>query len=282
MCWDVSSASSGWGVNDAHTGHITALAWQQQGADNSPSLALSGGQDGCLKVWDGRSGSCVATQSLHADARGKGAIGGIVSGRWVEAVCRCCCAPYAMCPCPWQLAIIIEQLSRLCKTVCDAVHIPSGAVHAADRHSCLQTFFHMQCQSPCIKCVQSTLGRDLTVSLLYAVCACCLCPAVECGSRCMVVTAGADQTLRVVDPAASYRPLQTIPLTDFPYSLVAVGDGLVACGCGDGSVHVVDVVQGRPLYALGAGRAAVRAMEVGPGRLVCSGDDGCVVSYQFV
>jgi WD40 repeat protein len=86
MCWDVGSASSGWGVSDAHAGHITALMWQQQSADISSLLALSGGQDGCLKAWDGRSGSCVATQSLHADARGKGAIGGIVSGGWVAAI----------------------------------------------------------------------------------------------------------------------------------------------------------------------------------------------------
>jgi WD40 repeat protein len=118
--------------------------------------------------------------------------------------------------------------------------------------------------------------------LLYAACACRLCLAVECGSRLLFVTAGADQALRVVDPSASYRPLHTVQLTDFPYSLVAVGEGLVACGCGDGSVHVVDVEQGRVLYALGAGRAAVRALEVGPDRLGCSGDDGCVVAYNFV
>jgi hypothetical protein len=85
-----------------------------------------------------------------------------------------------------------------------------------------------------------------------------------------------------VDPAAAHQPLRTVQLTDFPYSLASVGDGLVACGCGDGSVHVVDAVQGRTLYALGAGRAAVRALEVGPNSLVCGGDDGCVVSYQFV
>jgi F-box/WD-40 domain protein 7 len=108
-----------------------------------------------------------------------------------------------------------------------------------------------------------------------------LCCAVAAGGKQLVVTAGADRTLRVVDPAALYEPLGTVQLTDFPYSLASVGDGLVVCGCGDGSVHVVDAVQGRTLYALGAGRAAVRAMEVGPDSLVCSGDDGCVVSYQF-
>lgn len=97
-----------------------------------------------------------------------------------------------------------------------------------------------------------------------------------------MVTAGADKTLRVCDPAASYRALHTVALTDFPYALAAAGDGLVVCGCGDGSVHVVDVLQGKTLYALGAGRAAVRCLEVCAGsKLVCAGDDGCVVSYQF-
>lgn len=106
--------------------------------------------------------------------------------------------------------------------------------------------------------------------------------AVAAGGRQLVVTAGADQTLKVADPAASYSPVASVQLTDFPYSLAAVGGGLVACGCGDGSVHVVDVAQGVTMYALGAGQAAVRALEAGLERLVCSGDDGCVVSYSFV
>lgn len=91
MCWDVNTASSGWGVKGGHAGHTTALAWQPQEqphqqeqeqpmSQSSSALALSGGQDGCLKVWDGRSGSCVARQPLHVDAQGKGAVGSIVTG----------------------------------------------------------------------------------------------------------------------------------------------------------------------------------------------------------
>lgn len=120
------------------------------------------------------------------------------------------------------------------------------------------------------------------VPLSFALCCFALRCAVAAGGKQLIVTSGADKTLRVVDPAASYQPLKAVQLTDFPYSLATVGDGLVVCGCGDGSVHVVDAMQGKTLYALGAGRAAVRAMEVGPDSLVCSGDDGCVVSYQFL
>jgi WD40 repeat protein len=87
----------------------------------------------------------------------------------------------------------------------------------------------------------------------------------------------------VLDAAQSYNAIHTVQLTDFPYSLTAAAADLVLCGCGDGSVHVVDVEAGATLYALGAGKAAVRAMEVSPSsdRLVCAGDDGCVICYEF-
>jgi hypothetical protein len=48
--------------------------------------------------------------------------------------------------------------------------------------------------------------------------------------------------------------------------------------------HQVVRQDGKALYALGAGKAAVRAMEVSRSdgsRLVCAGDDGCVVCYEF-
>ncbi|WIA41200.1 hypothetical protein OEZ86_004815 [Tetradesmus obliquus] len=197
MCWDLEAGSSSWGVAAAHQGHITALAWstaaaaaantpEQHLARNSSSCCvISGGQDGVVRVWDGRTGSCSAEQAVHADKQGKGAVGNIVTG----------------------------------------------------------------------------LGS----------------------SGNLVVTAGADMTLRILDAAQAYKPIHTVQLTDFPYSLTAAGADIVLCGCGDGSVHVVDVEAGAELYALGAGRAAVRAMEVSPGTgmLVCAGDDGCVVCYEF-
>lgn len=98
MCWDVRTASSGWGVKEAHAGHITALAWQHDPAnDSSCAVALSGGQDGCLKVWDGRTGSCIARQPLHVDAQGKGAIGGIVTGGLMGADSAATSAVAALC-----------------------------------------------------------------------------------------------------------------------------------------------------------------------------------------
>lgn len=91
MCWDLEAGSSSWGVAAAHQGHITALAWstaaaaantpEQHLARNSSSCCvISGGQDGVVRVWDGRTGSCSAEQAVHADKQGKGAVGNIVTG----------------------------------------------------------------------------------------------------------------------------------------------------------------------------------------------------------
>jgi WD40 repeat protein len=33
-----------------------------------PSLALSGARDGVVRLWDGRSGTCVRSWAAHADA----------------------------------------------------------------------------------------------------------------------------------------------------------------------------------------------------------------------
>ncbi|KAF6262043.1 WD40-repeat-containing domain protein [Scenedesmus sp. NREL 46B-D3] len=191
MCWDLGSGSSCWGAAAAHQGHISALAWSaarapaQDAGNDGSCCVISGGQDGVVQVWDGRTGGCVATQAVHVGKQGRGAVSNIVTG---------------------------------------------------------------------------------------------------CGSSGnLVVTAGADMTLRVMDAAQPCKPIHTVQLTDFPYTLTAVAADLVLCGCGDGSVHVVDLEAGRALYALVAGKAAVRAMEVSPAgdRVVCAGDDGCAVCYEF-
>jgi WD40 repeat protein len=94
MCWDLESGSSSWGVAAAHQGHITALAWSAaaaaaaagaaahgQGHDSSSSsCVISGGQDGVVRVWDGRSGRCIAERAVHVDKKGKGAVGNITTG----------------------------------------------------------------------------------------------------------------------------------------------------------------------------------------------------------
>lgn len=64
----------------------------------------------------------------------------------------------------------------------------------------------------------------------------------------MLVSAGADGTLAISDPRASWSLVRQIKLSNFPYSLTAAG-GLALAGLGDGSVWVVQCATGevRPL-----------------------------------
>ncbi|KXZ51543.1 hypothetical protein GPECTOR_12g506 [Gonium pectorale] len=96
----------------------------------------------------------------------------------------------------------------------------------------------------------------------------------------LVATAGADGTARSLDPRMGFALVHTVRLTDFPYSMTAAG-GLAVVGCGDGSIHFIDISRGRTLYALGANRAAVRCLEASADRLLASGDDGKAVLYTF-
>lgn len=187
MVWDATAGRSKWSAGSAHEGHVTALAWFDDGTSGAAwtSLLLSGGQDGRLAVWDVRARRVVHRAAPHANAQGRGAVGGIVAG---------------------------------------------GAAASG-----------------------------------------------------MVVTSGADKTLRVFDPTSSFTETTCVALTDFPYSLAAAG-GLALVGCGDGTVHVVDVAAGGGtalLYALGANRGAVRALSATKEYLLCAGDDGTAITYRF-
>ncbi|KAG2448714.1 hypothetical protein HYH02_006070 [Chlamydomonas schloesseri] len=97
----------------------------------------------------------------------------------------------------------------------------------------------------------------------------------------MVVTAGADGTVRTLDPRLGFALCGTVRLTNFPYSMTAAG-GLAVVGCGDGSIHFIDIPSARTMYALGANRAAVRCLEATHDRLMASGDDGNAVLYTFM
>uniref|UniRef100_A0A7S0N463 Guanine nucleotide-binding protein subunit beta-like protein n=1 Tax=Pyramimonas obovata TaxID=1411642 RepID=A0A7S0N463_9CHLO len=76
--WDATVGHSLWSVENAHEGHVTALAWLPSGAgSNTTALLMSGGQDGQLRVWDHRQKRKTAEQPLHCSTGGSGAIGQI-------------------------------------------------------------------------------------------------------------------------------------------------------------------------------------------------------------
>ncbi len=60
----------------------------------------------------------------------------------------------------------------------------------------------------------------------------------------MVVSAGADGTCRALDPRMGFALASTAQLTDFPYSMTVAG-GTAAVGCGDGSIHFIDIQVGK-------------------------------------
>jgi len=98
----------------------------------------------------------------------------------------------------------------------------------------------------------------------------------------LVISSGADKRLLTLDPRMS---LQAVHLfedhRDFIYSLHAIGH-IAISGAGDGSVLLHDLQQGKCMYGLGANRAAVRALHADTNRLVCAGDDGSIVSNEFI
>lgn len=73
---DIGAAASSRQLKRAHVGHVTALAWSDAGAspqsEERTELFLTGGQDGFLRAWDGRTDRAVAEVPVHVAASGTG------------------------------------------------------------------------------------------------------------------------------------------------------------------------------------------------------------------
>jgi hypothetical protein len=98
----------------------------------------------------------------------------------------------------------------------------------------------------------------------------------------VLVSAGADRRLRVLEPRRALQAVHTCSEhRDFIYSLHTAG-GLAFSGGGDGSLLAHELSTGRCLYGLGANRGAVREIRTtAQGALVAAGDDGSVLVYAF-
>ncbi len=46
ILWDTRSADIGWRMKNVHKGHVTSLAWGDEGDQGLAGLFISGGQDG--------------------------------------------------------------------------------------------------------------------------------------------------------------------------------------------------------------------------------------------
>lgn len=97
----------------------------------------------------------------------------------------------------------------------------------------------------------------------------------------ILVTGGADGTIKVLDRRSSYSVLHNFTEhMDFIYSLHLAGQ-LCFSGAGNGTLHVHDWRRGKLLYGLGANQAAVRAITTSASQLVAAGDDGGVIVYDM-
>jgi WD40 repeat protein len=101
------------------------------------------------------------------------------------------------------------------------------------------------------------------------------------GSETVVVTAGADKRICILDPRAGFEVRSVLTdHRDFIYSMTVAGS-LCFSGGGDGLLFVHDLSSAKPLWAVGAGMAAIRGIGVAGRHLFASGDDGKAIVYDF-
>jgi hypothetical protein len=106
------------------------------------------------------------------------------------------------------------------------------------------------------------------------------------GAAPLLVTAGADKRLCVLEPRAGWAVRAELPgHRDFIYSLALVR-GVALSGAGDGLLIAHDVQSARALWGVGANTAAVRAIvpfvpAAGRQALLVAGDDGKALVFDM-
>ena len=102
------------------------------------------------------------------------------------------------------------------------------------------------------------------------------------GSDNFLVTAGADKVMLCVDPRAGFdRALHVWKdHKDFIYHVTSHANMIFSSG-GNGWLLAHDVDSGKCAYGIGAGENAMRCIQTSENRLVCAGDDGKVMAYDF-
>lgn len=98
----------------------------------------------------------------------------------------------------------------------------------------------------------------------------------------LLVSTGADGRLLVMEPRSGYAPLYEFhSLTeDFLYSLLVLDD-VAFVGDGRGRVICFDLDLGQQRYELNAGDNAIRCIGATSASLICAGDDGNALIFDF-
>jgi len=98
-----------------------------------------------------------------------------------------------------------------------------------------------------------------------------------------LITAGADKVMHCFDPRSGFdQPLFTwTDHRDFIYGVHSHANMVFSSG-GNGWLLAHDADSGKCAYGLGAGKNAMRCIDTTDDRLVCAGDDGKIMAYDFV
>lgn len=255
------------------------------GAAGAPASLLpaitvaSGDRDGVVRVWDGERGACTATLAGHK--------GHVTSLAWLT--------PHAgWSPGPahdaadagggaGSAAATAGEGSRAIPTHADI--LLSGA---QDGHL---RAWDLRAKAPLanIELHASAAGAGAVGGIAVAHVPTAPGAAAAAGvgagvgsTETLIVTAGADRCVCVLDPRRGFAPrFRMAEHADFIYSLFVVG-GVALSGSGSGMLLAHDLSTGKPLWGLGANEAAVRCVAaVGGNQLVATGDDGKALVYDF-
>jgi len=98
----------------------------------------------------------------------------------------------------------------------------------------------------------------------------------------LMVSVGADGRALAMEPRKGYAPLFELnKLTnDFVYSLLVL-EHLMFTGDGHGKITCFDLKTGAKLYDLSGGQNAIRCLGATASSLICAGDDGNAVIFDF-
>lgn len=154
-----------------------------------------------LRAWDPRTRGNPAKVQLHVNEQGHGAVSEIAAGEVVIHACLRRVGYWACC-----------DMSMSCCIELKSNPVPGHA------------------NPVCCVCCTSLAAIELACLLL-----CLAAGGASAGG--MVVTAGADGTCRILEPRRSFALMNTINLTNFPYSMAVAGaNRSAAChqGCHGG------------------------------------------------
>lgn len=225
-----------------HKGHITALRW----VPPAPTHWTSSTFDGTAPSERGRDDPPSAEAGV--DLEDMDAFGNPVSPPPSSASAGGCTAPLS--------GLLLSGAQDGCLRVWDT-----------RAKSCVQT----------MGCHVTTEGTGAIgdISIAYTP------PTTTQGSETLLVTAGADRSICVVDPRR-WRARHVIQdHRDFIYSMQVVGGRMILSGGGDGLLLAHDLATGKLVWGLGANVAAVRCVSVWNNRMMAAGDDGKALIYDM-